>query len=104
MRTLISNLLAAGLLTAGTAYALADTVVIAPEQQRVIHEYVVQQAPPPVVLPSDTTMEVGTVVPDTVEIRQLDVPDMQVQYDYMIVNGETVLVDPQTRKIVQIIH
>ena len=104
MKTLVSSLLAAGLLTAGTAYALADTVVIAPEQQRVIHEYVVKQAPPPVVLPSDTAVEVGTVVPEAVEIRQLDVPDMQVQYDYMVVNGQTVLVDPQTRKIVQIIH
>ena len=104
MKTLVSSLLAAGLLTAGTAYALADTVVIAPEQQRVIHEYVVRQDPAPVVLPSDTAMEVGTVVPEAVEIRQLDVPDMQVQYDYMVVNGQTVLVDPQTRKIVQIIH
>jgi hypothetical protein len=49
-------------------------------------------------------VEVGTVVPDTVEIHQLAVPDLQVQYDYMVVNGQTVLVDPQTRKIVQIIH
>jgi hypothetical protein len=104
MKTLVSSLLAAGLLTAGTAYALADTVVIAPEQQRVIHEYVVRQDHAPVVLPSDTAVEVGTVVPEAVEIRQLDVPDMQVQYDYMVVNGQTVLVDPQTRKIVQIIH
>jgi hypothetical protein len=104
MKTLVSSLLAAGILAAGTGFALADTVVIAPEQQRVIHEYVVQQDTAPVVLPSDTVVEVGTVVPDSVEIHQLDVPDLQVQYDYMIVNGQTVLVDPQTRKIVQIIH
>jgi hypothetical protein len=104
MKTLVSSLLAAGILVSGAGFALADTVVIAPEQQRVIHEYVVRQDPAPVVLPSDTMVEVGTVVPDTVEIHQLDVPDLQVQYDYMIVNGQTVLVDPQTRKIVQIIH
>ncbi|MGN6465288.1 MAG: DUF1236 domain-containing protein, partial [Rhizobiaceae bacterium] len=65
---------------------------------------VVKQNPAPVVLPSDTTVEVGTVVPDSVEIRQLDVPDMQVQYDYMVVNGQTVLVDPQTRKIVEVLQ
>lgn len=104
MKTLVSSLLAAGILAAGTEFALADTIVIAPAQQKVIHEYVVQQDTAPVVLPSDTAVEVGTVVPDTVEIHQLAVPDLQVQYDYMVVNGQTVLVDPQTRKIVQIIH
>ena len=104
MKTLVSSLLAAGLLVAGAGLALADTVVIAPAQQRVIHEYIVKQNPPPVVLPSDTMVEVGTVVPESVEIQPLDVPDMQIQYDYMVVNGQTVLVDPQTRKIVQIIH
>jgi hypothetical protein len=104
MKILASSLLAAGLLAAGTGFALADTVVIAPAQQKVIHEYVVKQNPAPVVLPSDTTIAVGSVVPDTVEIQQLDVPDMQVRYDYMVVNGQTVLVDPQTRKIVQIIQ
>jgi anti-sigma factor RsiW len=104
MKTLVPSLLAAGILAAGTGFALADTVVIAPAQQKVIHEYVVQQDTAPVVLPSDTMVEVGTVVPDTVEIHQLAVPDLQVQYDYMVVNGQTVLVDPQTRKIVQIIH
>ncbi|MBN9067664.1 MAG: DUF1236 domain-containing protein [Rhizobiales bacterium] len=104
MKTLVSSLLAAGILAAGTGFALADTVVIAPAQQRVIHEYVVKQNPAPIVLPSDTAVEVGTVVPDSVEIQPLDVPDMQVHYDYMVVNGQTVLVDPQTRKIVQIIH
>ena len=86
MKTLVSSLLAAGILASGTAFALADTIVIAPEQQRVIHEYVVKQNPAPVVLPSDTAVEVGTVVPDSVEIRQLEVPDMQVHYDYMVVN------------------
>jgi hypothetical protein len=104
MKTLVSSLLAAGILAAGTGFALADTVVIAPAQQKVIHEYVVKQSPAPVVLPSDTMVEVGTVVPDTVEIQPLDMPDLQVQYDYMVVNGQTVLVDPQTRKIVEIIH
>ncbi|MGN6466707.1 MAG: DUF1236 domain-containing protein, partial [Rhizobiaceae bacterium] len=72
MKTLVSTLLAAGLLTAGTAYALADTIVIQPAQQKVIHEYVVKQNPAPVVMPSDTTVEVGTVVPESVQIQELD--------------------------------
>jgi hypothetical protein len=104
MKTLVSTLLAAGLLTAGTAYALADTIVIQPAQQKVIHEYVVKQNPAPVVMPSDTTVEVGTVVPESVQIQELDVPDMPTRYDYMVVNGQTVLVDPQTRKIVEVLQ
>ena len=94
MKTLATTLLATGMLAAGAGYALADTIVIAPEQQKVIHEFVVKQNTAPVVLPSDTTVEVGTVVPDSVEIHTLDVPDMQTRYDYMVVNGQTVLVDP----------
>ena len=104
MKTLVSTLLAAGLLTAGTAYALADTIVIQPAQQKVIHEYVVKQNPAPVVMPSDTTVEVRTVVPESVQIQELDVPDMPTRYDYMVVNGQTVLVDPQTRKIVEVLQ
>ena len=92
------------LAAASLAGVLDDTIVIAPEQQKVIHEYVVKQNTAPVVLPSDTTVEVGTVVPDSVEIHTLDVPDMQTRYDYMVVNGQTVLVDPQSRKIVEVLH
>ncbi len=104
MKTLATSLIAAGILAAGTGYALADTIVIQPAQQKVIHEYVVKQNPAPVVLPSDTAIEVGTVVPDTVQVQTLDVPDMQTRYDYMVVNGQTVLVDPETRKIVEVLH
>jgi hypothetical protein len=39
-----------------------------------------------------------------VEIHQLDVPSLPKQYDYMVVNGQTVIVDPDTRKIVQVLE
>jgi len=42
----------------------------------------------------------GSTVPDTVELQQ--VPD--VQYRYVVVNDHTVLVDPSTRRVVQVLR
>ena len=40
--------------------------------------------------------------PDTVELHAVEVPD--VKYRYVVVGGRTVLVDPDTRKVVHIIN
>jgi hypothetical protein len=45
-------------------------------------------------------LSLGTKVPDTVELHQ--VPD--VTYRYAVINGQTVLVDPQTHQIVQVLN
>lgn len=88
--------------TAGTA--VAQTVVITPEQQPVIQQYVVKQQVAPVQLPSDFDLIVGATLPSTVELHTIDVPDIQTQYEYVVVGQQTVLVDPQTRQVVQIIE
>ena len=46
MRIHVIGAAAALLLAAGSGIALADTIVITPEQQTVIHDYVVQQQVP----------------------------------------------------------
>lgn len=46
-------------------------------------------------------LNVGSALPDTVELRSIDVPD--VKYKYVVVGDHTVLVDPGTRKIVKVI-
>lgn len=88
----------------GIGAAAAQTVVIEPQQQTVIHKYVVEHQVAPAELPSGTTVEVGTALPDAVELHTIQSPDLQTQYDYVVVNGQTVIVDPQTRKIVQVLH
>lgn len=45
-------------------------------------------------------LNVGTAQPDTVELHE--VPN--VKYRYVVVDNQTVVVDPGTRKIVKIIH
>jgi hypothetical protein len=96
----------AALLFAGAGIAGAQTVVITQEQQPVIQKYIVQQQVAPVEMPSGFELAVGATIPETVELHTLDVPDLQLQtqYDYVVVNGQTVLVDPNTRHVVQIIQ
>jgi hypothetical protein len=100
----ISNLwLATGLLLGGAGFAAADTVVITPEEQTVIRDYVVTQKVQPIDPPSGVQITVGSTLPDTVEVHALDVPKLKTKYDYVVVGKQTVLVEPQTRKIVQVI-
>jgi hypothetical protein len=88
----------------GTAVAAADSVIITKEQAPEVQQYIVKQHVEPVTPSDNFDVQVGTVVPETVEIHQLDVPSLPKEYDYMVVNGQTVIVDPQTRKIVQVLH
>jgi hypothetical protein len=89
-------------LLAGAGIAAAQTaVVIQPEQETVIREYVQSNPVASIDLPG-IELNVGATLPDTVELHTLDVPD--VQYQYVVVDGRTVLVDPGTREIVHIIN
>ena len=83
-----------------TSTAMADTVVIAPEQETVIREYVTTHQVAPVEV-TDVDIAVGSTLPDTVELHAIDVPD--VSYRYVVVGGQTVLVDPDSRKIVHVL-
>lgn len=88
----------------GASAALADSVVITKEEAPEVQQYIVKQHVEPVAPPSDFDVTVGAVVPETIEIHHLDVPSLSGKYDYMVVNGQTVIVDPDTRKIVQVLE
>jgi len=88
----------------GTAVAAADSVIITKDQAPEVQQYIVKQHVEPVTPSDDFDVQVGTVVPDTIVIHRLAVPSLPKEYEYMIVNGQTVIVDPETRKIVQILH
>ena len=104
MRILLMNVLTGALLLAGTAIASAQDVVVTPEEQTVIHEYVTKQHVEPITPPSDVEIAVGSTLPDSVEVHSLDVPEVKHKYSYVVVGKRTVLVEPETRKIVQIIE
>ncbi len=93
--------LAATILLAGTAFASAQTIVVTPEQQTVVREYV-KTNPVIVERPSNFELVVGAIVPDILKPGALADNRMQSQYQYVVMDGRTVLIDPQTRKVVYI--
>lgn len=98
MRKQLSSAAAGMLLLVGVSAAAAqDVVVIQPEQDTVIREYVKKKPMASLALPG-VELNIGTALPDTVELYE--VPD--VQYRYVVVDGRTVLVDPSTRRIVKV--
>jgi hypothetical protein len=104
MRNQILPTVAAFMLLAGTGFAAADTIIISPEQETVIHDYVGTHQVEPYVPEDGVDITVGTALPDTVELHPIDVPDAQPVYSYVLVDGRTVLVDPETRRIIKIIN
>jgi hypothetical protein len=101
MRLHLSSALAGLLLAASAGLVSAQTVVIQPEQETVIREYVKKQPLASIDLPG-IELNIGTKLPDTVELHAIDVPD--VKYRYVLVGGRTVLVEPSTREIVHILN
>jgi hypothetical protein len=99
MKMRLSTAAAGFLLLAGVGAAAAQDVIIAPEQETVIREYVEKQPLASVELPG-IELNIGSTLPETVELHE--VPD--VEYRYVVVDNQTVLVDPGTRKIVKIIQ
>jgi hypothetical protein len=99
MRMRLSTAAAGFLLLAGVGAAAAQDVIIAPEQETVIREYVEKQPLASVKIPG-VELNIGSTLPDTVELHE--VPD--VEYRYVVVDNRTVVVDPGTRKIVKIIE
>ncbi len=89
-------------LLAGAGTAAAQDVVIVPEQETIIREYVVEHPVDPVELPPGVEVTVGTALPDTVELYAIDAPD--ITYRYIVVDERTVVVEPETRKVVRVLE
>lgn len=72
------------------------------EQRPAFREYVVRERVPNFNIPGRTV--VGTVLPET-GVTYYDVPQRfgATSYRYTVVNGETVLVEPRSRRIVEVI-
>jgi hypothetical protein len=93
--------LAGIVLVSGAGLAAAQTVVVNPDQEVVIREYVDRQTTASIDLPG-VSLSVGATLPDTVEVHRIDVPD--VKYSYVVVSGKTYVVEPDTRRVVHILN
>lgn len=95
-------LMGATMLATGASVAAAqDTVIIRPEQRTVIREYVQREPVASIDLPG-IELNIGSSVPETVELYPIEVPE--VTYRYVVIDGQTVIVDPRDHRIVDIIR
>jgi len=87
----------------GESVIVNDDVGIAVDRRPAFREYIVRERVP------NYTMEdrviVGGVLPET-GVTYYDVPQSfgVTPYRYTVVNGQTILVEPRTRRIVQVIE
>lgn len=92
--------IAALALVAGMTGAFAQDVIITSEQDTVIREYV-QKKPLASISVPGVELNIGSSLPETVEVRRFEeVPD--VNYEYVVIDNRTVLVEPGTRRIVKV--
>lgn len=89
--------------TVGRAPVVVDSSPsIAVEQRPAFREYVVEQRVPTFRIPDRVI--VGATLPET-GVTYYDVPQRfgATTYRYTVVNGETVLVEPRSRRIVEVL-
>ena len=91
-----------GVAPGGPGVAVTESEGITVEQRPAFREYVVREHIPTYTIPD--RIVVGTVLPEA-GVTYYDVPQTfgATPYRYTVVNGETVLVEPRTRRIVQVI-
>lgn len=104
---------AAALLLAGSASAqttvtttgtsVGSTITIAPEQRTKIKQYVVQQKVKPVTVKEK--IAVGTTLPEDVELQTVpsDWGTDVSRYRYVYYGDDVMLVEPSSRRVVQVI-
>lgn len=82
------------------------SIVVTPEQRTTIKRYVQTRPSSPIVM--QERLVVGAPVPDTVELQPLpeelyvESPAMR-NYRYFVTQDEVVLVNPQTRRVIQVV-
>jgi Protein of unknown function (DUF1236) len=76
---------------------------IAVDQRPAFRQYIVREHVPTYTIPDRVV--IGTVLPEA-GITTYDVPETygSTPYRYTVVNGQTVLVEPRTRRIVQVVE
>jgi hypothetical protein len=87
---------------AGTV-VVEDDAGIAVERRPAFREYVIRERVPNYVVPDRVV--VGGVLPES-GVTYYDVPQTfgATPYRYTVVNGETVLVEPRSRRVIQVIE
>ena len=92
-----------GIARGGGVIVNEDVDGIAADQRPAFREYIIRERVPEYTIPDRVV--VGTVLPET-GVVTYDVPQTfgVTPYRYTVVNGQTVLVEPRSRRIVQVVE
>jgi hypothetical protein len=88
--------------TAGGTVVIGEHEGIVADQRPAFREYIVRERVPNYTISERVT--VGAVLPET-GVTYYDVPQSfgMTPYRYTVVNGQTILVEPRSRRIVQVV-
>ncbi len=86
------------------ATAGATTVTIQPEVRATVREYVTTSKPKSVAVPSGFTVSTGAMLPEAIEVQSFPTTVGVTQYRYAVVGDQTVLIEPSSRRIVEVIR
>lgn len=89
--------------TTTTAPGAAVSTTVTTEQQAKIKAFVTKEKVKSVAAPAGFTVATGATLPAAVEVRSFPA-DVGVKHSFAVVGDRTVLVEPGTRKIVQVIQ
>jgi len=87
----------------GGGVVVGDDAGITVDQRPAFREYIVRERVPNFTVPGQ--IEVGAVLPEA-GVTYYDVPQTfaTTPYRYSVVNGRTILVEPRSRRIVQVVE
>lgn len=88
--------------TTTTTTTGGGTVVLAPEERTVVRRYVTEQKRPSVKLQQNVT--VGGTLPADVELYAIEGSPTVSKYRYTVVNDRPVIVDPGSRRVIEVIE
>src|SRR4029077_11145606 len=104
-RTVVAGVTALALASFGSAFAQTAAVVqIAPKQRTMIKEYVIKEKVKPVTI--SERISVGATLPANVQLEAVPStwgPSVS-KFRYVYHNNNVVLVEPSSRKVVEIIN
>ncbi len=98
-----SEMMTTGVARGGAVIVDDDADGIAVDQRPAFREYIARERVPTYTIPDRVI--VGGVLPET-GVTYYDVPQTYgvTPYRYTVVNGRTILVDPRSRRIVQVVE
>jgi hypothetical protein len=90
--------------TTTTGPASVSSTTITTDQQAKVKAYITKEKIKSVAVPSGFTVQTGAMLPAAIEVRTFPADLGVKQYSYAVVGERTVLVEPGSRRIVQVIQ